>query len=702
MTSSPTREVLERVEPSPALLKAVLRTKHLMDPKVLELARKLVAAVIEELMRKLATEVRMSFSGTRLRRPSQVRLARNFDVKRTLRGNLGHYQPEERKLYIEDAHFFTRSRRHVDNWQVILLVDQSGSMVSSVIHSAVTAACLWGLPGVRTHLVAFDTSVVDLTSDVTDPVELLMKVQLGGGTDIARAVDYAGELVIEPAPHHRGPDIRPLRGRQRGESDPRRPLADRAGLPLPRPVRAGRGRQPGFQPRHGRTHGEPRRPRRRDDPGRAGGVRRGSGELMTARADLLALTEDALVSLTNRGLYKRAAKEVAAGTGPAIAEDADAVRGTFPDGVVCALPPGGLEAADCTCGASGACRHVVAVVLAYQAVCFGRRGRVRGVVAGGVHRRGAGGAARQAELRHGPPPPRDRVPGARARGDRDGAGAVGRAAELLGAFPGAARSGVRAQRRAGHEGGGRARGVGVAGLGGSGGGREADRHFAVGGTDEVQAGSDASAEVGDANELTADAAASSSPESAALVGRADGAPSSTPEALASAVDLAADIFLTGVSNLAAGFTPRLARVRRDLDAANLRWPLLAAEDLADQLAAHAERAARHQQVLVADLLAELVARARVAGSSGGQPRSRVLGTERGGRGGVAPAAADRARLPGAGRRRGSQGSGVPGRSGGRRRAHARRPLSGRLRPAPIWSGAGWPGAPSACWPAATS
>ncbi|MBS2539698.1 hypothetical protein KGQ20_43845, partial [Catenulispora sp. NF23] len=98
-------------------------------------------------------------------------------------------------------------------------------------------------------------------------------------------------------------------------------------------------------------------------------------------------------------------------------------------------------------------------------------------------------------------------------------------------------------------------------------------------------------------------------------------------ALAAALDLAADIFLTGVSNLAAGFTPRLARVRRDLDSASLRWPLLATEDLADQLAAHADRAARHQQVLVADLLAELVARARVAGAAVGQPRSRVLGTE---------------------------------------------------------------------------
>lgn len=68
-------------------------------------------------------------------------------------------------------------------------------MVDSVIHSAVMAACLWQLPGIRTHLVAFDTSVVDLTADVADPVELLMKVQLGGGTNIASAVGMVGNLL---------------------------------------------------------------------------------------------------------------------------------------------------------------------------------------------------------------------------------------------------------------------------------------------------------------------------------------------------------------------------------------------------------------------------------------------------------------------------------------------------------------------------
>lgn len=352
---------------------------------------------------------------------------------------------------------------------------------------------------------------------------------------------------------------------------------------------------------------------------------------MTARADLLALTEDALVSLTNRGLYKRAAKEVGAGTGPTVAEDVDAVRGTFPDGVVCALPPGGLEAADCTCGASGACRHVVAVVLAYQAsasdgedefeewspaefsdeeleTLLGKRN-----FATARRRLAAGYLARVHPATATEPVPWVELPNcsvrflvphdlAYARSDaRDTKEAVALAVWAWRAWA------DRAQDAA-------------------------DRHFAVGGSDEAQAADsdgipDAEGTPDDASEPTAKGEANSCPDSAASSGGVDGAPSTASQALASAVDLAADIFLTGVSNLAAGFTPRLARVRRDLDAANLRWPLLAAEDLADQVAAHADRAASHQQVLVADLLAELVARARVASSSGGQPRSRVLGTE---------------------------------------------------------------------------
>jgi Mg-chelatase subunit ChlD len=192
-------EVLARAKPNETLLKAVLRTKHLMSPDILVLARKLVQEVVRQLMEKLSRDLALAFSGVLdRRRHSRFRNARDLDFRRVVRDNLRHYDPATRRLTVERLHFFARNQRHMKPWQVILLVDQSGSMLDSVIHSAVTAACLWGLPGVRTHLVAFDTSVIDLTRDVDDPVELLMKVQLGGGTDIQGAVSYATSLIDQP------------------------------------------------------------------------------------------------------------------------------------------------------------------------------------------------------------------------------------------------------------------------------------------------------------------------------------------------------------------------------------------------------------------------------------------------------------------------------------------------------------------------
>ena len=341
---------------------------------------------------------------------------------------------------------------------------------------------------------------------------------------------------------------------------------------------------------------------------------------MSARADLLALTEDALVSLTNRGLYKRAVKEVAAGTGPTVAADGDVVRGTFPDGVGCALPPGGLEAAECGCGASGPCRHVVAVVLAYQASDSARSAASASAASAAVEewspgdftdedleallgkrsmasarrRLAAGYLARVHTATAEEPVPRVELPNcsvrflvprdlAYARSDaRDGKEAIALA--------------VWAWRTWAEQAG-----------------EVGDQHFSVGGFSGLS-GPDGLGATGDAG---------ATPDATPGVATVD----SSSDPLESAIDLAADIFLTGVANLAAGFTPRLARLRRDLDAANLRWPLLAADDLADQLAAHAERAARHRPELVADLLAELVARSRAAASVRGQPRSRVLGTD---------------------------------------------------------------------------
>ena len=192
-------EVLSRIEPSPSLLRAVLQTKHLMNPEVLAMARALVAEVVRRIMAQLQTQVRQAFSGTRDRRkPSRRAVAANFDFKRTVAANLHRYDPNSKRLYLQTPRFNSRSKKHTDTWDIILLVDQSGSMTDSVIHSAVMAACLWGLPGMRTHLVAYDTEVVDLTDDAADPVEMLMKVQLGGGNDGAKAVAYAQGLVRNP------------------------------------------------------------------------------------------------------------------------------------------------------------------------------------------------------------------------------------------------------------------------------------------------------------------------------------------------------------------------------------------------------------------------------------------------------------------------------------------------------------------------
>ncbi len=191
-------EVLKRVKPNETLLKAVLRTKHLMNADVLAMARQLVAEVVRKLIEKLAREIKRSFTGSKSRRRSPIKLARNFDAKGTVRSNLAGWDKDKKRLLIKKPLFFSRTRRHCEKWQVILLVDESGSMLSSVIHSAVTAACLWGLPAVKTHLCIFDTEVVDLTETVTDPVEVLMKVQLGGGTDIGKAVGYGRNLVESP------------------------------------------------------------------------------------------------------------------------------------------------------------------------------------------------------------------------------------------------------------------------------------------------------------------------------------------------------------------------------------------------------------------------------------------------------------------------------------------------------------------------
>lgn len=192
-------DLLARAQPSQTLLKAILHTKHLMNQEVLAMARTLVRKVIEQLLEKLARPVRSVFLGAAdRRRRSHMKVAKNFDARTTLRRNLANYDPQSKRLFIRTPYFYSRVRRQTDRWQVIVVVDESGSMVDSVIHAAVTAAIFVGIKALRTHLILFDTSVVDVAEHCSDPVEAIMKVQLGGGTDIGGALAYAAQLVDNP------------------------------------------------------------------------------------------------------------------------------------------------------------------------------------------------------------------------------------------------------------------------------------------------------------------------------------------------------------------------------------------------------------------------------------------------------------------------------------------------------------------------
>jgi Mg-chelatase subunit ChlD len=190
---------LERLEPNEALLQSLMALKDRADGAVQSKIREVARRVVEEIIKRLKADVSRAFSGKRNRfERSQLKVLQNFDWRATIRENLKNWDRERGVIVAERLRFNARVRRRFP-WTVILCVDQSGSMAASVIHSAVMAAILAGLPSVKLHLVVFDTSVVDLTDRVSDPVGVLMSVQLGGGTDIGRAVSYCEGLITQPS-----------------------------------------------------------------------------------------------------------------------------------------------------------------------------------------------------------------------------------------------------------------------------------------------------------------------------------------------------------------------------------------------------------------------------------------------------------------------------------------------------------------------
>jgi Mg-chelatase subunit ChlD len=190
-------EMLEAVEADVHMVANLMSLSNVMPEKTKETARMVVRKVVEELRRKLESPVRQAVMGS-LNRAIRNRRPRHneIDWHRTIKANLKHYQPDYRTVIPETRIGYGRKRSSLRD--IILCVDQSGSMGTSVVYSGIFGSVLASLPAVSTRLVVFDTAVVDLTEEIQDPVDLLFGVQLGGGTDINRALGYCQTVVRKP------------------------------------------------------------------------------------------------------------------------------------------------------------------------------------------------------------------------------------------------------------------------------------------------------------------------------------------------------------------------------------------------------------------------------------------------------------------------------------------------------------------------
>ncbi len=192
------KKILEQMKPDMNLLKTILQLKHLMKGEVLETAKKIAKQVADELRKKLETDVRRSILGRIDRNSSSpVHSARNLDINKTIRRNLKNYDRETNQLILKNIYFSNRVKKY-NSKRIIIAVDESGSMTGSIIYSAVMAQILAGLPFADVKLVIFDTSIVDLSDHADEPAQTLMSVQLGGGTDIGKALGYCETLIQTP------------------------------------------------------------------------------------------------------------------------------------------------------------------------------------------------------------------------------------------------------------------------------------------------------------------------------------------------------------------------------------------------------------------------------------------------------------------------------------------------------------------------
>jgi Mg-chelatase subunit ChlD len=191
-------EMLETVIPDVHLVANLMSLGRLIPEKTKATARQVVAKVVDELMRRLSAPTQQAITGS-LNRSARIRRPRHNEINwnATIQKNLKHYQQEYKTIIPETRIGYGRKRKAMKD--IVLCLDQSGSMGTSVVYSGIFGAVMASIPSVQTKMVVFDTAVADLTEDLQDPVELLFGVQLGGGTDIQLALNYCQQIITRPS-----------------------------------------------------------------------------------------------------------------------------------------------------------------------------------------------------------------------------------------------------------------------------------------------------------------------------------------------------------------------------------------------------------------------------------------------------------------------------------------------------------------------
>jgi len=185
------------LQPSIGLLEELLRDKGNLSGTALKNAKRLIRQYVDELAEVLRIEVAQAVSPKIDRSLPPKRVFRNLDLDRTIWKNLTNWNAQEQRLYV-DRLYYKHTARKKEPTRMIVVVDQSGSMVDAMVQCTILASIFAGLPHVDVHLLAFDTRVLDLTPWVNDPFEVLMRTQLGGGTHIHFALQQAAEKIEDP------------------------------------------------------------------------------------------------------------------------------------------------------------------------------------------------------------------------------------------------------------------------------------------------------------------------------------------------------------------------------------------------------------------------------------------------------------------------------------------------------------------------